>query len=130
LAPGDILVDKLEWAIKNVRCALLCFGKHDAGNWHIIEYRAYLERWAKNDARMIPVILPNAPEQPDLPTFLRQALWVDMRNWQAPRSDAFARLQCGIFGKPPGDSPKGFSAREVWEFQEDEDGISRDEGAE
>jgi small GTP-binding protein len=121
LAPGDILVDKLEWAIDNVHCALLCFGQHDAGKWHIVEYRGYLDGWANKEARMIPVILPNAPQQPDLPPFLRQALWVDMRNWRAPRSDAFARLQCGILGKAPGDAPRGFSAREVWEFQGDED---------
>ena len=120
LAPGDIINDKLEWAIEHVPCAALFFGEHDAGNWHIMEYRAYLERWAQGKARMVPVILPGAPDKPDLPVFLRQALWVDMQEWKSKGSDAFYRLQCGILDRAPGDgSRKPMSPREVLEWQDD-----------
>ena len=119
LAPGDILNDKLEWAIQHIPCAALCFGKHDAGNWHIMEYRAYLERWAQGQSRMVPLILPGADDEPDLPMFLRQALWVDMRDWNSNGSDALYRLQCGILGRAPGDgSRKPMSPREILEWQD------------
>ena len=117
LAAGDKVREKLEWAIKNIPCAVLFFGPADAGKWHILEIDSYIERWANNDARMVPVILPDAPSEPSIPLFVRQTLWVDMRDWQKPKSDAFARLQCGILGRSPGDSPKELSARDVWEWQ-------------
>ena len=119
MAAGDIINDKLEWAIEHVPCAALFFGKHDAGNWHIMEYRAYLERWAQGQSRMVPVILPGALDQPELPVFLRQALWVDMRDWKSDGSDAFYRLVCGVVGRAPGDaSPKQLSPRDVLEWQD------------
>ncbi|MDB5387682.1 MAG: hypothetical protein JWM11_3328 [Planctomycetaceae bacterium] len=120
LAPGDILVDKLEWAIDHIPCAALFFGPNDAGKWHIMEYRAYLGQWAQKDnARLIPVILPQAREEPKLPIFLRQALWVDMRDWQQPDNDTFYRLVCGMLGRAPGDSLLSkLSARHVWQWQQ------------
>jgi len=120
LAAGDILAEKLDWAIENIPCAALFFGKHDAGDWHIMEYRAYLEDWAKQQARMIPVILPGAADEPNLPRFLRQALWVDMRHWKARDDDGLYQLVCGITKRAPGDSPvRKLTARQVWEWQRD-----------
>lgn len=118
LAPGDIILDALEKAIKTIPCALLCFGPADVGNWHVMEIRAYLEAWAKTKARMIPLILPGIEKTPELPIFVRQALWVDMRDWQNKDDDGFYRLVCGIIGRAPGDSPlRCFSARQVFEWQ-------------
>lgn len=120
LAPGDAVSDKLEWAIKIIPCAALFFGPADVGKWHIMEIRAYLERWASGDARMVPVILPNAPQEPSIPVFVRQTLWVDMREWKAAKHDGFYRLLCGILGRQPGDSPLlDVKARHVWDWQED-----------
>lgn len=119
LSPGDTVSDALERAIKTIPCAALCFGPADVGKWHIMEIRAYVERWASKDARMIPVILPDAKEAPELPLFVRQTLWVDMRDWEQTQSDGFYRLVCGILGKAPGDSPmKKFGVRDVAEWQE------------
>ncbi|MGH6935929.1 MAG: hypothetical protein ACRED2_07075, partial [Methylocella sp.] len=73
-----------------------------------------VEQWAGKGARMIPIILPDAKEAPELPLFVRQTLWVDMRHWENKESDSFYRLVCGILAKPPGDSPrKKFGARDV-----------------
>jgi hypothetical protein len=118
LSPGDTVSDTLEQAIRNIPCAALCFGPADIGKWHILEIRAYVERWSSKDARMIPVILPGVLEAPELPLFVRQTLWVDMRQWEKRESDGFYRLVLGILAKPPGDSPrKKFGARDVAEWQ-------------
>lgn len=118
LSPGDTVSDALEKAIEDIPCAALCFGPADKGRWHIMEIRGYVEKWAAGDSRMIPVILPEVDVLPKLPLFVRQTLWVDMRQWENPNSDGFYRLVCGILGKAPGDSPlKRFGVRDVAEWQ-------------
>ncbi|HJQ70066.1 MAG TPA: TIR domain-containing protein [Blastocatellia bacterium] len=118
LSPGDTVSDTLERAIKTIPCAALCFGPADVGKWHLLEIRAYVEKWASGTARMIPVILPGVDEAPELPLFVRQTLWVDMRDWEKDGDDGFYRLVCGVLGKEPGDSPmKKFGVRDVAEWQ-------------
>jgi small GTP-binding protein len=118
LPPGARLTKALAHAIDTITCAALFFGPADVGNWHIMEIDAYLEKWASGDARMIPVILPDVKETPEIPIFVRQPVWADMRDWEKDESDAFYRLVCGILGKAPGDSPmKRFGVRDVAEWQ-------------
>ena len=118
LTPGDTISDSLEKAIKTIPCAVLCFGPADVGNWHVMEIRAYVEAWAKKEARMIPLILPGAENPPELPLFVRQTVWVDMRSWQSEDDDSLYRLVCGILGRAPGDSPlRSFSVRQVAKWQ-------------
>lgn len=118
LSPGDTVSDALEHAIKTIPCAALFFGPADIGQWHIMEIRAYVERWASKEARMIPVVLPKVEEPPELPLFVQQTLWVDMCDWEDDKSDGFYRLVCGILGRPPGDSPmRKFGVRNVAEWQ-------------
>jgi WD40 repeat protein len=118
LAPGDTVMDELGRAIKNIPCATLCFGSAGTGKWHTMEIRGYVDRWAGDHARVIPVILPGGPETPELPPFVSQILLADMRDWESEESDAFYRLVCGILGRAPGDSPmRRFSARHVFDWQ-------------
>jgi small GTP-binding protein len=118
LTGGDTIEDALEHAIKTIHCAALCFGPADVGAWHIMEIRAYVAAWAKKNARMIPVILPGVEKTPDLPLFVQQTVWVDMREWEKDESDSFYRLVCGVLGRAPGDSPmKKFGVRDVAEWQ-------------
>src|SRR5215210_4976501 len=118
LAGGDTIEDALEHAIKKIPCAALCFGPADVGDWHILEIRSYVAAWAKRKARMIPVILPGVKEVPELPLFVQQTLWVDMRDWEKDESDGCYQLVCGILAKAPGDSPmKRFGVRDVAEWQ-------------
>lgn len=121
LIPGETVMEALEKAIETVKCAVLFFGPADVGKWHVMEIRSYVESAAGKKAKFIPAILPEVEGTPDLPPFVRQSLWVDMRVWQSKSSDAFARLQCGILGKAPGDSPREFTAREVWKVQRESD---------
>ncbi len=118
LQPGEIVIDAMEHAIDSIPCAALCFGPADLGKWHIVEIRAYIEKWASKSARMLPVILPGVENVPELPLFVRQTLWVDMRNWEKEGDDSFYRLICGIVGRAPGDSPpRRFGVREVIDWQ-------------
>jgi hypothetical protein len=56
---------------------------------------------------------------PDLPLFVRQTLWVNMREWEDQKTDSFYRLVCGIVGRPPGDSPlRRFGPRDVFDWQQ------------
>ncbi len=119
LVPGDRITKALERAIESIPCGVLFFGPADVGNWHIMEIDAYLEEWAARKGRFVPVILPGVEGKPELPMFVRQALWVDMRDWEKQKSDAFYRLVCGILGRRPGEAPMGgFSARHVFEWQD------------
>ncbi len=104
-AAGDTIMDALEDAIKTIPCAALCFGPADKGDRHILEIRAYVAAWAKKKARMIPVILPGATDEPELPLFVQQTLWVNLRDWENEEDEGFYRLVCGILGRAPGHSP-------------------------
>jgi DNA-binding response OmpR family regulator len=118
LSPGDTLSEALEKAVKTIPCAALCFGPADIGKWHILEIRAFVERWASGDARMIPVLLPDVTDTPELPMFVRQTVWVDMRNWETEDNDGFYRLVCGILARAPGNSSaRKFGVRDVAEWQ-------------
>jgi len=118
LAPGDTISDALETAIKTIPCAALCFGPADVGKWHIMEIRAYVEKWASGNGRTVPLILPDVKDTPELPLFVRQTLWVDMRDWESAGHDGFYRLICGILGRAPGDSPpRKFGAGDVAQWQ-------------
>ena len=118
LAGGDTIMDVLERAIQTIPCAALCFGPADVGNWHIMEIRGYVDQWAKKQARMVPVILPGIVQNPELPLFVQQTVWVDMRQWEQDEGEAFYNLACAITGRAPGDSPmKKFGPRHVYEWQ-------------
>lgn len=118
LIPGETILDALERAIESNQCGALFFGPADVGKWHILEIRAYVEKWANKKGRLIPVILPDVESKPQLPMWIRQTLWVDMRNWTQKGDDGLYRLVCGIVGRPPGDSPRTrFTTRDVWEWQ-------------
>jgi hypothetical protein len=55
-------------------------------------------RLAVKDKRpVIPVLLPGAPSQPELPMFLGNRTWVDLRNGLS--SDGLERLKWGITGR-------------------------------
>lgn len=118
LSPGDTVSDALDRAINTIPCAALCFGPADVGRWHIMEIRAYVERWAGGNARTIPVVLPDVKDTPELPVFVRQTVWADMREWEKDENDGFYRLVCGILRRAPGESPtRKFGVRDVAKWQ-------------
>src|SRR2546425_899396 len=66
------------------------------GPWHLSEMDAFLRQFKKRSCPVIPVLLPDAPQQPELPIFLAEMSWVDFRK-QEP--DPLEELIWGITGK-------------------------------
>jgi GTPase SAR1 family protein len=117
LEAGKSWVAALQKAIPSIGSAAVFYGPAGIGPWEEQEMEAFLVEFVSRGCSVLPVILPDAPKEPDLPVFLKTKTWVNMRDWKEPASDAFPRLVCGVLGKSPGDSPRGLNARYVWEWQ-------------
>lgn len=118
LPPGNAFDPELVKAIQSIPAAAVFCGASDTGRWQAVE-RGFVMRWVSSEVRIVPVLLPDCEMVPELPSFLRQISWVDMRHWEEKQNDGFYRLICGIIGKAPGpDAPGRFGARDVetwWE---------------
>lgn len=79
LAPGVPWQPELEKQIGSVRAACVFVGKSGVGPWQDAELRAFLSEFVSRGCPVIPVILPNTREVPELPIFLKQMTWVDLR---------------------------------------------------
>lgn len=96
LVPGRPWQDALERQIRSVRSAAVTVGPTGIGPWEEPEMRACLSEFVRRRLPVIPVLLPGAPSNADLPMFLAQFTWVDMRGGITP--SALERLQWGITG--------------------------------
>lgn len=99
LIPGRPWQDALEEMIKTAKSAAVLVGKDGLGPWEIPEMRGCLSQFVKRNMPVIPVLLPGAPPQPDLPLFLQQFTWVDLRGGLT--DEGLDLLQWGITGKKP-----------------------------
>jgi len=70
---------ELEKQIVSIKNAGVFVGDNGLGPWQIMEIRAFLIEILNNGGRVIPIILPNAKEIPDLPIFLKQFNYLDLR---------------------------------------------------
>ena len=98
LVPGRPWQEALEAVIETVPSAAILVGRDGLGPWEEVEMRACLAEFVKRDLPVIPVLLPDAPEAPKLPMFLRGFTWVDLRGDPCPGLD---RLMWGITGEKP-----------------------------
>jgi len=96
LRPGTPWQDLLEQQIKQIKSAAVFIGKHGISLWQQKEIERYLIDFAKQGRPVIPVLLPDAPIQPELPDFLKDVQWVDFRKEE---SDPIEQLIWGITGK-------------------------------
>ena len=96
LRPGFSWQELLENQISHIKSAAVFVGSSGLGPWQKRELRAFLNEFTERDCPVIPVLLPNAPEKPQLPIFLKGMTWVDGR-----RSDALDHLIWGITGVKP-----------------------------
>ncbi|HYO13388.1 MAG TPA: TIR domain-containing protein [Thermoanaerobaculia bacterium] len=99
LVPGRPWQDALEEIIQTARTAAVLVGKDGLGPWEIPEMRACLSEFVNRKMPVIPVLLPGAPQKPELPLFLRAFTWVDLRS--GPGKGGLDRLIWGITGKKP-----------------------------
>jgi hypothetical protein len=70
---------ELERQIGGVRAACVFVGPNGRGPWQDMEIRAFLSEFVNRGCPVVPVLLKNAGAAPDLPLFLRQMMWVDLR---------------------------------------------------
>src|SRR5829696_7175451 len=101
LIPGHPWQEALEEIIQTAQSAAILVGRDGLGSWEDREMRACLEDFVQRELPVIPVLLPGAPEKPDLPLFLRAHTWVDLRGGLT--EEGLDRLSWGITGKKPAD---------------------------
>lgn len=104
---GDNISQRLDLALEECTCGLVCFGARGQGPWHNEEIAALLTKQidhshsgGKGDEfRLIPVLLPGADEN-KLPVLYRHRLWADLRAGLGDSQIVLQRLLSAITGKP------------------------------
>ncbi|WP_344652154.1 toll/interleukin-1 receptor domain-containing protein [Cryptosporangium japonicum] len=104
LRPGLPWQDALERIVRECKAAAVCIGGSGVGPWEDPEMKALLRRFVdeKKDGvivPIIPVILPGAPLDVELPTFLSAFSWVDLR--AGVTRERLDLLEWGITGTKP-----------------------------
>ena len=84
IKPGSEWIRKVETIIKTCRSSVICIGKGGLGPWQEPEVDALLFRYMREKrsgkaAPVIPVLLPGAPADHELPVFLQLLQCVDLR---------------------------------------------------
>jgi hypothetical protein len=113
LVPGEAWQEGLENALDDCQTFAVFLGPSGIGPWENEEMRSAIEERVQDPKRrVIPVLLPGAPDNRDLklPRFLRRATWVDFRSGLDDK-DALYRLYCGIIGQAPGDRGSSVSSK-------------------
>ena len=111
LIPGDAWQEDLEDALDESQTIAVFVGPHNISPWENEEMRSAIEeRVQDKKRRVIPVLLPGAPDNKTLklPRFLKRLTWVDLRAG-INDEDAFYKLECGIKGISPGKTSKAES---------------------
>lgn len=99
LSPGRSWQDALEKGIREARSVAVLIGSDGIGPWQILEQETLLVEASRRGLPIIPVLLPHAPETPDLPIFLAHRTYVDMR--QGLSNKNLDLLVWGITGTRP-----------------------------
>jgi hypothetical protein len=103
LQPGIPWQPLLERGIKSSRSVAVLIGNDGIGPWESEEMRAALQVAVQDGCPVIPVLLPGATRAPELPLFLANRTWVDLRNGLT--DEGMAKLVWGITGRKPRSSP-------------------------
>ncbi len=93
--PGLAWQRLLEEQIGHIKSAAVFVGQEGRGPWQQQGLEIILREFLNRNCPVIPVMLPNAPQQPELPIFLKGTSWVDFRR---PNSNPMTRLVWGITG--------------------------------
>jgi hypothetical protein len=102
LRPGVPWQPLLESGIRASRSVVVLVGADGLGPWESEEMRAALSLAVRDKRPAIPTLLADAPAQPELPLFLQERTWVDLRSQVVPSGvSALDCLVWGITGKAP-----------------------------
>lgn len=96
LRPGMPWQELLELGIRQSSSIAVLVGKDGLGPWEDEEMQGALRLAAKDKRPVIPVLLPNAPSLPELPMFLGNRTWVDLRGELS--DETISTLVWGITG--------------------------------
>jgi len=96
LQPGLPWQRLLEQQVGKIKSAAVFVGKTGIGPWQQIELEAFLREFVNRECPVIPVLLPDATKEPQLPIFLKGMTWVDFRQ---PESNPMGRFIWAITGK-------------------------------
>ena len=99
LRAGRSWQDTLEGALAETGSVAVLIGGNGIGPWQILEQEAFLRAATLRGLPIVPVLLPNAPESPDLPLFLKERVWVDFRGGLS--NEGLNQLSWGITGTRP-----------------------------
>lgn len=99
LVPGQPWQEAIEATIQDVRAAAVLIGPDGMGPWEVPEMRACLLQVFSRGLPVIPILLPGAPEKPEIPSFLRLFTWVDLRSGLS--DEGLTRIKCGVLGIAP-----------------------------
>ena len=99
LVPGGNWQNDIGQAITNSSAVAVCFGPVGIGPWENEEIQAAINLAVTKKKCVIPVILPDAPQEPDVPPFLVIRTWVDLRGGFS--EEGLNKLIWGITGRKP-----------------------------
>ncbi len=99
LIPGRNWQPLLEDGIRRSRTGAVLVGKDGLGPWVNQEMQALLRQAVASHKPVIPVLLPGAPSEPELPAFLLNNTWVDLRGGFT--KTGIDSLLWGITGEKP-----------------------------
>jgi hypothetical protein len=97
IRPGTSWQATLGEQIETIRSAAVFVGDAGLGPWQNQESQALLNQFVKRGCPVIPVVLPSAKTEPDLPWMFANLHCVDFRNDSQP----LQRLIWGITGQKP-----------------------------
>lgn len=99
LRPGIPWQELLEAGINSSKSVAVLVGADGSGPWENEEMQGALRLAVKDKRPVIPVLLPGCRTAPELPMFLGNRTWVDLRDGLT--HEAFEKLLWGITGVKP-----------------------------
>jgi hypothetical protein len=96
--PGIPWQKELENAIPRIRSAAVVVGPHGQGPWQELECYAFISEFLRRACPVIPILLADARDTPELPLLLRPFTYIDFRS---TIPDPWRRLVWGISGSQP-----------------------------
>jgi hypothetical protein len=95
IPPGTRWQKALGDQIESIKSAAVFVGRNGIGPWQDEEIQALISEFMRRKCRVIPTVLADAPQTPELPWTLRNRHWVDFR---ASEPDPLKQLIWGITG--------------------------------
>lgn len=104
IRPGTLRQREIDQQVEHVSVAVVFIGKAGVSREQELEIYSLMGEFARRDCRVIPVLLEDAPDKPELSNSLKRLEWVDFRTKiqshnLLPEDDPLNRLLWGITGQ-------------------------------